>query len=158
MCYNFCMEFILAQIFGTIALILVSIGYFFKSKSEFLLAQTLANVFYACAFFVSKAYVGAIIVVISIFRCIYLHLAEKYNFKYKVHFLPIFIILYSITTILFWNSPYDLMPLISSSMFTIGYSITNLQRMRAILIIPNVILVAYNILLTTYASALSIGW
>ena len=148
------MNFILAQIFGIIALILVCIGYFLKTKSRFMIIQIIANFFYASAFFVVNAYVGAIITTISIFRCIYLYFAEKKSFKYTLHFLPIFVALYITTTILFWSTPFDIMPLISSIMFTLGYTIKNMQKMRCILIIPNIILVIYNIFTTTYASAL----
>ncbi len=148
------MNFILAQILGGIALILVCIGYFLKTKSAFMIIQTIANFFYASAFFVVGAYVGAGLVMISLFRCVYLYVVEKKSFKYTLHFLPIFIVLYIITTIIFWNNPFDFMPLITSTLFTIGFTIKNLQNMRYILIIPNAILVAYNIFTTTYTSAL----
>ena len=148
------MEFVIAQVLGLIALIVVCIGYFLKNKSHFLLAQVIANFFYAGAFLVIGAYVGATLVTISIFRCIYLYYAEKYNFKYKIHFIPIFLLLYLTMTIAFWNKPYDFLPLMSSTLFTIGYTLNNMQKMRYILIIPNSILVIYNILCTTYTSAL----
>jgi len=90
---------------------------------------------------------------ISLCRCIYIYFAEKNTFKYTMHLLPIFIVLYIITTIVFWNNFFDFMPLISSILFTIGYVIKDLQLMRYILIIPNAILVIYNILTTTYTSA-----
>ena len=154
MVHQIIMEFILAQIFGIIALILICIGYFLKTKSRFMIIQIIANIFYASAFFVVEAYVGAVITSISIFRCIYLYFAEKKSFKYKFHFLPIFIALYITVTIVFWASPFDIMPLISSTIFTLAYTLKDMQRMRFILIIPNVILIAYNIFTTTYASAL----
>ena len=147
-------NFILAQILGAVALILVCISYFLKNKSTFMIFQTIANFFYASAFFVVKAYVGAGLVMISLFRCLYLYFSEKHNFKYTFHFLPIFIVLYIVTTIIFWNSPFDLMPLVSSLLFTIAYTIKNMQTMRYILTIPNTILVIYNILTTTYTSAI----
>lgn len=148
------MEFILAQILGGIALILVCVGYFFKKKSHFLIIQTVANFFYAGAFFVVGAYVGAGLVVVSIFRCVYLYIAEKHSFKYTVHFLPIFIVCYITITIIFWDSPWDFVPLITSTLFTVGFTIKNLQTMRCVLTIPNALLVLYNILKTTYTSAL----
>ena len=148
------MEFILAQVLGFIALILVCIGYFLKDRFKFLLIQVIANFFYACAFLVVEAYVGGIIIFISLIRCLYIYIAEKYSFKYIYHFLPIFIILYIITTILLWSSWLDLMPLFASSIFTVGFAIKNLQKGKFVLIIPNVILVIYNIFTTTYTSAL----
>ena len=148
------MEFILAQVFGGIALLIICIGYFIKTKSTFLLTQVAGNFFYALAFLVVGAYVGFGLVMISLFRCIYIYFAEKYGFKYLMHFLSIFIVLYIVTTIIFWGTPFDLMPLVSSILFTIGYTIHNMQLMRYILIIPNTLLVIYNILTTTYTSSL----
>ena len=147
------MNFILAQILGGIALILVCIGYFLKNKSSFMITQIIANFFYASAFFVVSAYVGAAIVMISLFRCIYIFIAEKKSFKYTLYFMPIFIVLYIAMTIIFWNNVFDLLPLIASIIFTLGYILKNLQIMRYVLIIPNIILVIYNILSTTYTSA-----
>ena len=146
--------FILAQVFGAIALILVCIGYFVKQKTTFMFIQVVANIFYAGAFLVVGAFVGAGLVTISIFRCIYLFIAEKKQFKYTVHFLPIFIALYITTTILLWKSPLDLMPLTTSTLFTLAYAVKNMQIMRYILLVPNSMLVVYNILTTTYTSAL----
>ena len=148
------MGFILAQILGGIALVLVCIGYFVRTKSTFLILQSVANFFYASAFFVVGAYVGAGLVIISLFRCLYIYIAEKKDFKYILHFLSIFVVLYIVFTIVFWNNIFDLFPLIASLLFTLGYMVKNLQVMRYILLIPNTIYVLYNILTTTYTSAL----
>ena len=147
------LNFILAQIFGGIALVVVSISYFLKNKSTFMIFQVITNFFYAMAFLVVSEYVGAIITIISIFRCLYIYIAEKKQFKYKLHFLPIFVAMYIVVTIVFYTNTFDIMALCSSTLFTIAYVITNLQTMRYVLLIPNSILVAYNILTTTYASA-----
>lgn len=148
------MNFILSQIFGIIALAIVSIGYFVKHKSKFLTTQILANLFYASAFLMVKAYVAGIITIISIFRCIYIYISEKNNFQHMVYYLPIFILFYIIIGIVFWNHPYDFLPIITSSLFTLSFAIQNLQKMRILLIIPNTILIVYNILVMTYANAL----
>ena len=148
------MEVILAQILGGIALVLVSIGYFLKSKAKFLLVQIVANLFYAGAFFVLNAYVGAILTTISTLRCVYIYYAEKLQWKHTFQFILVFILCYVLVTIIFWQTPFDFMPLLTSTMFTIAFTIKDLQVMRYILIVPNVILVFYNILVGTYASAL----
>lgn len=147
------MEFWLAQIFGGVALILVCISYFLKSKPKFLIFQAVADIFYAGAFFVVDANVGAAITVISIFRCIYIYFADKNHFKHTLSILPIFIILYLIATIVFWQGPLDIIPLITGSLFTLAFTIKNLQVMRYVLILPNILIIIYNSLSTTYISA-----
>ncbi len=147
------MEFILAQVFGGIALVIVCVSYFLKSKGSFLVSQIISDVFYSLAFFVVGEFVGGSIVCVSILRCIYIYFAENKNFKYMHHLLPIFIAAYVVLTAVFWENAFDLMPLFSSILFTIGYVMKNLQAMRCLLIVPNVVLVVYNILSTTYVSA-----
>ena len=119
------MNFIIAQVLGGIALILVCISYFLKKKSNFMILQTIANFFYSSAFFVVEAYVGFALVMVSLFRCIYLYYAEKNSFKYTLHFIPLFITLYITFTVILWNNPYDFMPLISSTIFTLGFTTNN---------------------------------
>lgn len=147
------MEFILAQIFGGVALILVCISYFLKKKVNFLILQIFADVFYAGAFFVVGANVAGIVTAISIVRNITLFFKEKYDLKYIDYTVFIFIALYVVFTILFWNGILDIIPLISSILFALCFMIKDLQKMRYFLIIPNAIVLVYNILCTTYTSA-----
>lgn len=148
------MEFILAQILGGIALILVCVGYFLKKKAHLLITQLVANFFYASAFIVVGGYVAGALTMISVARCVYLYIAEKRCFKYTYHFLPMFIALYVTLTIIFWDSPWDILPLITSTLFTIGLTVKNLQTVRYVLIVPNVILIFYNALQGIYTNAM----
>lgn len=148
------MEFVLAQIFGIVALVLICIGYFLKKKSNFLIIQVVANLFYAASFLMLDAKAAGIITLISLVRCIYIYFAEKYNFKYIYHFLSVFFVFYVLATIFFWSTPFDFVPLITSTLFTIGFALKNMQQMKYVLIIPNVMLVVYNILTKTYTNAL----
>lgn len=148
------MAFVLAQLLGLCALIIVCIGYFLKDKPKFLISQVIGNFFYASAFLVVGAYVGGILVMVSLVRCIYLYYAEKHNFKYTKQVLPIFIVLFISLGLIFWDTPYDFIPMITGTIFTLGYSLKNLQVMRYLLITPNVMLVVYNILCRTYTNAI----
>lgn len=148
------MGFIIAQILGAVALILVCIGYFLKDKSVFMIIQAVSNIFYASAFFAVEAYVGACIVLVSVFRCIYIYFAEKKEFKYKFHLLPVFVGLYVVVLFVFYKSYYDIIPLCTATIFTFVLAIKNMKLMRYILIIPNAVLVLYNILTKTYFNAL----
>jgi len=103
---------------------------------------------------VSSAWSAGVITIISLVRCIYLYFADKKNLKNSKYFLIIFVLLYALTTVICWKSPFDIIPLITATLFTFGYEIKNMQVMRYILLIPNILLVIYNILITTYASAI----
>lgn len=148
------MEFILAQIFGGVALILVCISYFFKRKTKFLVFQIFADAFYAAAFFVVGANVAACVTTLSIIRNIVLYFQEKSSYKHVYFILSIFIALYITIAVIFWKSPLDIMPLTTSILFATCYTIKDLQKMRYFLLIPNTIVLIYNILSTTYTSAI----
>lgn len=151
------MEFIISQILGIIALLLVCVGYFQKNKDNMMIFQSLANVFYASAFLVLKSYVGGIIVIISTIRCLYVYFSSKMENKGKTiysKFILLFIPVYIIIGIVFWQSFFDFVPIITASMFTIAFYVKDLQTIRFLTLIPNALLVFYNIYITTYSNAL----
>lgn len=152
--YYFYMEFIFAQILGAIALVVICVGYFVKQKPLFLILQIVGNIFYGGAFLILNSVSAGIITLISTIRCIYIFVAEKYNFKYTLYFLFIFIAAYICVGILFWQHWFDFIPIITATLFTIGYYVKNLNLMRYILLVPNAMLVFYCIMCKTYTSAL----
>ncbi|MBQ3502870.1 MAG: YgjV family protein, partial [Clostridia bacterium] len=85
--------------------------------------------------------------------CIYIYFAEKNEFKYTIHFLFVFVVLYVVSTAVFWQGALDIIPLITGTIYTFAYAIKNLQVMRYVLIVPNILLIIYNIMSTTYVSA-----
>ena len=148
------LDVIFAQVFGFVALVLIGFSYFCKNKLTFNILQTVADIFYGCAYFFVNSYVAGFITLVSAMRCLYLFFAEKCNFKYTYHFLSIFVLGYVVMTIIFWQSYTDIIPLITSILFTIAYAIKDLQKLRYVSLIPNIILVGFNIYSFTFVSAL----
>ena len=149
------MEFILSQITGIIALIFVCISYFCKNKSKFLILQIFADIFYASSYLFINVYVAGIITIISSIRCIAFFICEKVKKpKLSYYLLPMFLICYVIVTIIFWQGFGDIIPLITCTLFTISYIQNNTQAIRYLTLIPNAILIVYNIFTTTYTNAL----
>lgn len=148
------MAFILAQVFGAIALILVSVGYFCNKKPMFLIFQIVANFFYAISFICLNSFVGGVITLISIFRTLYIFICEKYNFKYTLFFLPIFFMLYITAGIIFWENWFDIISICTAITFTIAFYVKNLQATKYIMVAPNVALIFYNLLRKTYTNAI----
>lgn len=147
-------EFIIAQILGMIALILVCLGYFQKKKTSFLIFQVFANIFYAFSFLVQGAFVGAFLTFISVLRSIIFYICQKKEFKYTYIFLILILISYVTTTIIFWDSWFDIIPLITSTIFTFAFYIKDIRLTRFIMIPPNAMLVLYNIYTKTYVNSL----
>lgn len=148
------MNFIISQILGGVALILVCIGYFLKSKSGFLIIQMVANVFYAGAFIFQNAMVAGVITLISIARCVFIYFSEKIELKESAYFIPVFVFLYLYVGVVLWSSWLDIIPICTSTIFTIGFYIKNLQVLRCVVLIPNVMLIVYSVLCKAYTNAI----
>ena len=73
------MKFIVSQILGGIALILICISYFVKKKSHFLTLQIVADAFYASSYLLLDVFSAGVITLISIVRCVVIYFGEKYK-------------------------------------------------------------------------------
>ena len=145
---------ILAQVFGAVALGLICFSYFVKNKLKFFLLQIGGDLFYGLAYFVVDSRVAGLITLLSTCRCVYLYFAEKYNFKYKNHCLIVFILGYISLGIAFWTSWVDIVPIITASMFTVAYACKNLQLLRSLSLIPNIVLIVFNIYSFAFVSSI----
>lgn len=148
------MNFILAQIFGGIALILVVISYFINNKKKFLLLQIIANLFYGLSFAVNSALVAGLNTFISILRVLVLYLYEKKHKEPPIYLILIFSVGYIIIGIIFFKNYYDIIVIITPILFTIAMWVKNMQLVRYLMLFPNAILVFYAILNQVYTTAL----
>lgn len=147
-------NFWLSQVFGIIALILVCLSYQFNDKKKFLAFQVLANLFYASAFLALNVLVGGINTLISLLRVIFLYFYEKKNLNPpKILFLTFFV-LYIISGIVCFQTPLDILAMISYEIFNLAMFIRDISLTRKMMVFPNIIIVIYNILLMTYTNAL----
>lgn len=146
---------ILAQVLSGVSLILSCTSYFIKYKPLFIICQCISNAFYASSLFVVGANVGGYITLVSIIRCLFIYVAEKKSFKHINLFLLIFVATYITLGIVFWEYPFDFIPIITASIFAFGFAIKDMQKLRIVSIIPNAMLIVYNILTTTYINAFS---
>lgn len=150
------MEYILSQVFGFVALILVCIGYFVRSKASFLVFQIVADIFYATSYMLLGVFSAGAITIISTIRCVFLYFYEIKGLNYKNAFYTMFLFIggYIACGIVFWKSWLDLIPIITGTLFTIAYYVRNLQLVRFLCLAPNVMLMIFGILTTNYSTAI----
>ena len=148
------MYYILSQISGYVALLLICVSYFCKNKNHFLIYQTIADIGYALAYLFINVWVAGIITIFSSLRCVVFYICENRNIKHKAVSLPIFISIYLIITIMFWQGYSDILPLLTAIMYTVIYAIKHTQTIRYLSIIPSVALCIYNICFRLYSSAI----
>lgn len=147
-------NFILCQIAGGIALILVAISYFLKTKKAFLFFQTIANFFYASSFLFQELWVAGIGSMISLVRALGLFILENKGIKPSEHYFIILMGCYFINASILYQVPMDIIPLCTSCLFTLAFFVKDMQKVRYFMILPNFVLVVYGILTQCYTNAL----
>ena len=148
------MYFIMAQVMGGIALILIIISYFFVDIRNFFVFNIIANIFYAFSFIFCIVLVAGINTLISIVRIIILYYYEKKQKPSPVYLIFIFIICYLTVGIIFFKDYYDVIVIITPILFTISMSMKNMQAIRYMSLLPNALLILYAIANQVYTSAL----
>lgn len=147
------MNFVLAQILGLIALILVCLSYANNNKKLFLAYQIIANAFYAASFLSLGVLVGGLNTIISILRVTVLYFFEKKDIKPPVWLYVMFSLLYLLSGNLCFQSSLDILAVVAYEIFNMAMFIRDIQLTRLMMIFPNVLIVIYNILSQTYTNA-----
>lgn len=148
------MNFIFAQVSGAIALILVAISYFFKNKDKFLLLQIVANIFYGASFIFNNALIFGINSLISIIRVCIIYFFEKNNKEIPVYLPMFFSVVYILVGIIFYENLIDIIGIITPIIFTIAMCKKNMQHVRILMLIPNILLVISALIYKVYTTAL----
>ena len=147
-------EFIISQVMGGIALILVVISVFLKNKTHFFLFQTIANIFYALSFVFADAMVAGINSFISCIRVVFLFFYEKMEKQPPLYLLVVFSAIYLTIGAVFYTDAYDFITMITPIVFTIAMFMKNMQLVRILMIPPNILLVLFAILHQVYTTAI----
>ena len=147
-------NFILSQIFGLVALLLVCISYSFNSKKTFLFYQILANTFYSASFLCLNVLVGGFNTIISTVRVFVLYFIEKKDKKPPAWLYATFSLLYLVSGIILYQDPLDIIAIISYEIFNLAMFIRNINITRLMMVFPNIMIVIYNLLNFTYTNAI----
>ncbi len=147
-------SFILAQVLGIIALILVCLSYSFNNKRSFLAYQILANLFYSASFLSLGVLVGGLNTIVSIVRVAVLYIYEKKDKSPPIWLYVVFALAYLITGNVCYQSNLDIMAVIAYEMFNVAMFLRYIEITRYMMVLPNCIIVIYNILSQTYTNAI----
>lgn len=148
------MDFILSQVFGGIALLLSGISYFVSSKRLFLFIQLVLNIFYALSFIIVGIYGAGFETILFTVLVFIVYYFEKMNEKVPILYLFVFSLLYIIVGIMFFKEYIEIIPICTSIIFTAVIWLKEMQTLRYFLLIPNALLVAYDIICSVYTTAI----
>ncbi len=148
------MNFILSQVMGGVALIIYLISYFFKERKNFLIFQFVGDLFYALSYIFDGALVAGIDTFISMACVLVLFILTEKKKEAKIYLFFIFASLYIINGAIFFTDAFDLIPIITSVLFTMGYFAKTMKLTKIFMLIPNIFLAVYGIARGVYTSAL----
>lgn len=140
----------LIQFLGFLAITSWLIGTQAKNKKGILFSQIVSSTFYCIQYIFLKAYTGAIIDVITIFRNILFYFEEKKNKNMPKKFLIIFAIIIILTSIFSSNNIFCILIIIASLLYLFALWIKNLFHTRLLCIIAAICWCIYNFLVGAY--------
>lgn len=133
------------QLIGILAFCILVLSYYKKKESMILTYQITANFAYAIHYFLLGGIAGALTSFIGIFRNI-LFIKLKNN---KVILGSIFILLYLIVTIIFYEDFYSIFPMIANS----SYLISMIKGSRKSLLIGGILNSSFWLLYSVFVSS-----
>lgn len=147
-------NFIVSQILGLIALVLVCISYSFNDKGKFLIYQISANAFYSASFLSLGVFVGGLNTIVSIIRVITLYFFERKDKSPPISVYVLFAMSYLLVGNICFQTQFDIMAIIAYEFFNVAMFIRDIGFTRILMIFPNILIVIYNIISQTYTNAI----
>lgn len=148
---NITFEFILAQLFGLFALIILIISFNTKNKKRLLKYQIFSCLFYGLQYLFLKAYTGFLMNIVCMIRN-YLFYKSK---KIPIYYLIIIIILIIVLGIISYKDIFSLLPLIAVILYTVALFKGNTKIIRIMELICCILYLLYNIKVQAYIGVIS---
>ena len=133
-------NFIIAQVFGIIALIVLIISFQKNTTKKLLKLQVMSSLLYALQYLFLNAYTGLYMNIACAFRNILFYKEKKSLIK-----LIIIIVLMIILGILSYSNIYSLLPMIAVIIYSIALWYGNLKIIRIVEVISCSLYIIYNI-------------
>ena len=132
-------SFILSQIFGTIALVILIYSFQKNEKDELLKLQVFSSLFFSIQYIFLNAITGCLMNFMTLIRNMIFRKSK--NIKYLI----IVIILMILLSIISYNGPISLLPTIAVILYSIAIWQNNLTITRIVEVISCTLFIIYNI-------------
>ena len=143
---------------GLIATLILCSSYIVKSKKDFLFLGILGDLVYGLSFIFVNSIGTGIITILSCIQFSSFYFCERKNIKLPKFVAGVFACLFVIVGIVNMQSVWDILPIIIYVYYTFTLYIKDIEKIKILYIIPNAVLVAYDIVVTAYASAFEDGF
>lgn len=144
-------KFLIAQLFGIIAIIINILCIHFNSKEKILKIMIISNILVTIQFFLLNAITGGVVSIINTIRCYIFYLYKKNNKKKSVITLILFEIIYILSGIISWQNIWSIFPIIATVTCTYGLWQDNILITKIIYSIVGIEWLVYDIVVKAYA-------
>lgn len=149
-------NFIIAQIFGVIALIVLALSLNKNSKKHLLKYQTLSNLCFALQYLFLNAYTGFSSFSMAILRN---HIYAKYkNGKVPKEVVIAFLLSTIFLTMISYENIYSLLPAIGVCTYTYSLNLKKLKYARRAELFASVICIIYNLIVHAYTGIIGLSF
>ena len=149
---NITYEFIIAQLFGLFALIVLIISFNTKNKKRLLKYQIFSCLLYGLQYLFLKAYTGFLMNIVCMIRNYLFYKSKK---KIPIYYLIIIISLIIILGIISYKDIFSLLPISAVILYTIALFKGNTKIIRIFELICCLLYLLYNIKVQAYIGVIS---
>lgn len=146
---------IVAQVFGTLALVSLCYNYLQTDKKKFLLIHVIVNILFGLQYLTLKAMSAFFMSIVSIMVSFLFYKYEEKNKRAPVILLILFEIVIVVLERISYNTWYSLIPTIIAMLFTFGVWQKDIRITYIIAVLCSVAWIYYNFLVGAYVSVIS---
>lgn len=149
------MTYLIAQIFGLLAILFWIFSIQYKEKEKVLKFQIYASLFYAVQFFLLKGYAAFVVDVLACIRLYAFYRDEKHKGYIEKYWLYIFLGLTLLSGVFTYDGIISIIPILTGIFYTVSTWVKNTKFLRIFYIICAILWTGYN--LKYYALTAVIG-
>lgn len=140
---------------GACAMVFAITSYQLKNRLAILLNQLISHIFWTAYFIFNGAFIGAVLNLISLLRCIVFSYKDKYKWAKSYFWLAFFIVICVAISILSWAQWYDFLPILGTIGYTFSFYMTSEKRIRYICLISLPMWLLYGIFSASYMAVIN---
>jgi hypothetical protein len=144
-------------LFGLGAMVFAISSFQAKKRITILIMQLIAHSFWTLYFTFNGAFVGAVLNLLSLLRCVVFSYKDKYKWAKSYFWLGFFIVATIVITILTWSKWYDVLPIIGTVALTFGFYMTSEKHIRLLSLIGYPMWLSYGICTASYVAIVNDG-
>jgi hypothetical protein len=148
-------SFIVAQVFGLLASLVLIASVQFKKKEHILILIIASSILFVVNFILLEAYSGAACCVVGALIALIVFIIEKLGHKANLPLIVVFTLSMLIVTALAFEKPWDILPVIGEVFWLVSLLQSDENRLRWLMIGNCVAWLIYGIATTAYMSVLA---